>query len=266
MTERVVVRNGGASATLPVRRRRHRIFLLVMAMVSAAALLWRGGTDADDHSTPHVVFISIDALLPEDLARPHPRLELPALQALGAAGATAAGVEGAYPSGTFPAHATFVTGVRPARHGVFEEWRFEASAIQAPTLWERASASGLRTAAVSWPATVGAPIDALIPEIEQYSDRDDWLDAVRAVSTPALVDEVVAAMGGFGPRENRHPERRDAFTAAAAAHVLRTRRPHLLLVRFVEVNLARHVAGRTAPEVDAALVRIDARVGEIVSR
>jgi Type I phosphodiesterase / nucleotide pyrophosphatase len=164
--------------------------------------------------------------------------------------------------------------VRPSRHGIVQntlfrlpeqEWRFEASGLHAPTLWERASASGLVTAAVSWPVTVGASIDLLIPELPQYPEEETWLELARRHSTPGLVDEVVATMGGFGPEDNQRPERLDRFTTAAAVHVLKTWRPNLLLLRLVEVSRARQVLGLADPVVDAALLRLDARVGDIAA-
>ena len=246
-------------------RRQQRAAILAGVAVSIAALLWRVTLGAGDPPTRHVVLVAIDGLLPADVggAAEHPSLR--ALERLAATGVTAAGLQGAFPALTFPAHATLVTGVGPARHQILDDWIFDASRLQAPALWQRASDAGLTTAAVSWPGTVGAPIDALIPDLPQFPVGGTWLEAARAASTPGLVDAVASGMGGFGARDNERPDQRDRFTASAAAHILRTRQPNLLLVRFVEVGLARYVAGRRGAEVSAALARADARVAEVVS-
>lgn len=255
-------------------RRLYRALLITAAASPVGAFPSPGCLAADTRAARHVVLISVDGLLPEDLAPRHPRLSLPRLEALARAGVIAEGLEGVYPSLTFPAHATIATGVRPSRHGIVQntlfrlpeqEWCFEAAGLRAPTLWEQASAHGLVTAAISWPSTVGASIDHLVPALPQYPEEGTWLELARRSSTPGLMEEVVATLGGFGSEDSQRPEWRDLFTASAARHILKTWRPNLLLVRFVELGLARQVLGRVDPVVDASLLRLDARVGEIVA-
>jgi predicted AlkP superfamily pyrophosphatase or phosphodiesterase len=67
-------------------------------------------------------------------------------------GAHASGVVGVLPTLTFPSHTTLITGVDPARHGVFNNvtfdptainqdgWYWYASDIKVPTLWDAAKA------------------------------------------------------------------------------------------------------------------------------
>jgi predicted AlkP superfamily pyrophosphatase or phosphodiesterase len=93
-------------------------------------------------------------------------------------GAHALGVEGVFPTVTYPSHTSMITGVRPAVHGIIQnrifeaptdtqtrEWYWFAEALKTETLWSVAKKAGLVTASVGWPVTVGADIDYNVPEI-----------------------------------------------------------------------------------------------------
>ena len=99
----------------------------------------------------------------------------PALRRLAQSGAFAEGVVGVTPTVTYPSHTTIVTGVLPAVHGIYNNrifdpentsngsWYWYARDIKVPTLAGILKTRGMKTAAVSWPATVGADIDYLVP-------------------------------------------------------------------------------------------------------
>lgn len=224
----------------------------------------------------HVVLISVDGLRPDYyLPNPQRKTVTPALDALRARGSWAEAVISQFPSLTYPAHTSIVTGVRPARHGIVNNtyfdpltgsnaWMFDNAAMKVPALWDAARAAGLTTAGVSWPVTVGAKIDYLLPETNQAPRDSTWLDLMRRQSTPGLVDAVVKRLGGFEPNANRDYFQRDRFSAAAAAHIIETHRPNLLLVHLVEADTAQHQFGPHSPEAVAAIGRVDGRIAEIV--
>lgn len=245
------------------------------ALLLAAAAAWAWGAQAPAPQARHVVLVSIDGLRPAAYGPADGAPLMPVLDRLRARGSWAEGVVGQYPSLTYPSHASIATGVRPARHGIVSntrfapetgsaEWYFEHEALRAPALWDRARAAGLRVGAVSWPVTVGAPIEYLVPETNQAPRDRTWLDLVREQSTPGLVDAVVERLGGFGPRDHLDYAQRDRFAAAAAAHIVERHRPHLLLVHLVESDGAQHAHGPDSAEARAAFARVDARLGEIV--
>lgn len=253
--------------------RRIAAWSLVLALVCTS--LSAGRAQPAGRQADHVVIISIDGLLPEYGARPGDfGLSLPALEALRDAGSVADGVVGQYPSSTYPSHTSIVTGVTPARHGIFHntkldaagpgEWYFESDAIRVPTLWDVARAAGLKTAGVSWPVTVGGTIDVLYPETNQAPRDTTWLDLARRQSTPGLIDAVVAELGGFGANDNRDPIQRDRFAAAVARHIVLKERPNLLLIHLMETDSAQHAHGPHSAEAKAAFARVDAHVGAIV--
>ena len=200
---------------------------------------------------------------------------MPALEALRARGSWAEGVIGQYPSLTYPSHTSIATGVTSRRHGVSQNthfdpengsgaWIYESSAIRVPAIWDLAAASGLTTAGVSWPVTVGAKIDYLVPETHQAPPDMTWLELARRQSTPGLIDAVAARLDPPGPATALSYHERDRFSAAAATYIIEQHRPNLMLVHLVEVDGARHSRGPDSPEAFAALERVDGRIGEIV--
>lgn len=257
-----------------------RRFALVTGLLATAAI-GRAQQNAppattQPRATDHVVVISIDGFRPAMyLESATEGLTLPHLQALRQAGSAAEGVEVSHPSMTYPSHTSLATGVRPARHGVISNtmfdppigsprWYYEFSAVKVPALWDRAKAGGLTTAGASWPVTVGATMDVLFPESNQAPPDSTWLARARADSTPGLVDAVVKELGGYGENDNRVAIQRDRFTAAMAAHIIRTRRPNLLMIHLMETDTAQHADGPGSVAARDAIQRIDAHVGAIV--
>lgn len=235
-----------------------------------------GGTSAQRGAAARepirqVVMISIDGLRPEYLLEADALgLAIPRLRRLLADGAVAAGVVSVWPTVTYPAHATLVTGARPARHGVatnypFDpdgarrgEWLWRADTIRTRTLWDATRAAGLVSAACYWPVTVGADIDWNYPQLwRTKTDDDDAL--LRDAATRGLAAEMAAAIGKL-PAEHRS----DVERARGAAWLLREKRPHLLLAYLTDLDSIQHAEGPFSRGSKAVLESIDAGVGRIV--
>jgi predicted AlkP superfamily pyrophosphatase or phosphodiesterase len=224
----------------------------------------------------HVIVISIDGFRPANYLDPAgERVTIPNLLALRDAGSAAEGVQVAHPSMTYPSHTSIATGMHPARHGIVSNtmfdpplgsprWYYEFEAVKVPAIWDLARGRGLKTAGASWPVTVGARIDVNFPESNQAPPDSTWLARARADSTPGLVDAVVKELGGFGENDNRNPVQRDRFTAAMAAHIIRTERPNLLMIHLMETDTAQHADGPGSPAAREAIERIDAHIGAIL--
>ncbi len=242
--------------------------------------LWPPGATATaqraQRLAEHVILISIDGLRADYyLPLPTRQAKMPTLDALRARGSWADGVIGQFPSLTYPSHTSLATGARPARHGVVQNtrfdpsggggtWFFENSTLKIPALWDAAKSAGLTTAGISWPVTVGAKIDYLLPETNQAPRDSTWLDLMRQQSTPGLVDAVVARLGSFEPNANRDYVQRDRFSVAAAAVILEKYRPNLTMIHLVEADTAQHEFGPNSPEALAALGRIDSAIAAIL--
>jgi arylsulfatase A-like enzyme len=250
--------------------------LFIVAALLLAAMPGRA-QDALRPLARRVVLISVDGLRPDYyLPGAGREVRTPALDSLRARGSWAEGVVGQYPSLTYPSHTSIATGARLARHGVFgntrfdrtagaDQWYFESSALTVPALWDAAKHAGLTTAALSWPVTVGANIDYLIPETNQAPRGTTWLDLARTQSTPALVDAVVARLGGFPGTDPRTYMERDRFMTAAAALVIERHKPNLLMLHLVEADGAQHQHGPNSPEAIAAVEHVDAKIAEVVN-
>lgn len=253
-----------------------RLCLLLVALAALAASVPDRGHAQAPEAGRHVILVSIDGFRPALYLDPDREgVRIPHLRALAAAGSVADGVEVAMPSMTYPSHTTIATGVRPARHGIVSNtrfdppagspaWYYEFEAMRATPIWALARSRGLVAAGVSWPVTVGAAMDVLYPESNQAPPDESWLARARRDSTPGLVDAVVGELGGFGENDNRQAIQRDRFAAATAVHIIRSAKPHLLLVHLMETDSAQHADGPGSPASREAIERIDAHLGAIV--
>ena len=232
--------------------------VFVVSLLSCAALAAQ--------RPQHVVVISVDALRPVEYVHPGENgPKIPTLREMVRGGCASPGVTGVFPTLTVPSHTTMVTGRYPAEHGIdsgapldpFDRTTtgisYHAEVIKTPTLWDVARKAGVTTGAVYWPATVGAPIDHLIPFLGIGSDGD--LAALRAMGTPGLVREVEEQYGRVRPDSLD-----DTQLAQAAAYILTKYRPNLLLVRLVTLDLVQHLFGPGSPPARATLEKIDAHL------
>ncbi len=220
-----------------------------------------------------LVVLSVDGMPPAFYLQPEKfGLKVPTLRRLVNEGTYAEAVESVYPSVTYPAHASIVTGVLPRRHGIYSHlaspditqdprpWRWDAAGIRVPTLWDRAHAAGLSTAALSWPVTVGSAIAWHIPEVWNPKSSDPYSDlsVVARLSTPGLLPELLEVLGG----NKIHPAANRA-RGDAVIHLLHRYRPNLLLAHFVEFDHAAHRYGPFAPEALATIETMDTEIARI---
>ena len=80
-----------------------------------------------------VVVISSDAMVGEDL---NYYKTLPSYQKYFQGGAEITNVSSIYPTVTFPAHATMMTGMYPDRHGIFSNMQLIPEADPTPWQWD----------------------------------------------------------------------------------------------------------------------------------
>lgn len=246
-----------------------------LGLLAAAALAFgaRAGASQDPGGRiERVVLISIDGLRPEFYL--DEAYEAPTLRELVRRGAHARGVEGVFPSVTYPSHASIVTGVRPWKHGIYantlwtergstRDWHWHARDLRARTLWDAAREKGVPTAITYWPVSVGARADWVLGEIWDPEGRETAA-RLQAAATPGLLLELCLALGV--PREKIAEDKSaiDAFVSGAAAYVFRRYRPALQFVHLLQVDEAQHREGRDGPGVRDAVRRQDAQVARIL--
>ena len=187
-------------------------------------------------------------------------------------GRIALGLTGPFPTVTYTAHTSLVTGASPDRHGILANrpfdpkyenqagWYWYAESIKAETLWDAARAAGKTTGAVYWPVTVGARIDDNFPQMWRAKvDEDDKL--LRALMSPSLVAGYARDYPLLPAEHRTDHERGDA-----AEYLLRERKDDLTLVYFTDLDEAEHAHGPGSREALATLERIDAKLRARASR
>ena len=103
-----------------------------------------------------VVVVSSDAMVGEDLEI---YKDMPSYKRLFEGGAMVRKVSSIYPTVTFPAHATMMTGFYPAHHGIFSNmqlipgsdptpWQWNSDFLHTTDIFKEAKKKGLSTAAV----------------------------------------------------------------------------------------------------------------------
>lgn len=222
-----------------------------------------------------VVVISIDGLRPDYvLEADRHGLKIPNLRRMLAEGSHASGVRGVVPTVTYPSHTTLVTGVSPARHGIVANttfdplnrnqggWYWYAEDIRVATLWDVARDSGITTANVHWPVTVGAPFTWNLPQLWRTGEPDDR-KLVRALSTNGLVITLERELGE--PYANGADEsiEGDERRARFAVRLIVGKRPGLTLTYFTALDHVQHETGPFSAASMATLERIDAIVGRV---
>lgn len=213
-----------------------------------------------------VVVISSDAMVGEDLEY---YKTLPSWKKYFRGGAEITDVSSIYPTVTFPAHATMMTGMYPDRHGIFSNmqlipqadptpWQWDSSFLTCTDIFHAAKAAGKTTAAVFWPVTAGNPaIDYHIADYWAQGGDDTTEKAfARAGASPEVLEIAAKHRSLFEGCEREHPQR-DAFGMACAADIIRRFQPDLLLVHPANLDAARHASGVFGPHIDRALEELD---------
>jgi predicted AlkP superfamily pyrophosphatase or phosphodiesterase len=245
--------------------------MLKRALILLALMAWSALAAAP------VVMISIDGLRPDYVTKADEhKLSIPTLRRFVTEGTYADGVTGVLPTVTYPSHTTLVTGVAPARHGIFSNnvfdpemhnmlgWFWYAEDIRVPTLWDAASAAGLATASVNWPVTVGQKsIRYNIPEYWRGSAEEDR-KLLRALSTAGLLDDVEKAAGPYAAGDRAGTDD-DAVRARAAAWILEKYRPRFLTLHLSALDHSEHGHGPFSEEANRTLESLDGEVSRVIA-
>lgn len=224
----------------------------------------------------HVVLVSIDGLVPDSYLHPDEHgLRVPTLRRFVAQGAFSDGALSTFPSVTYPAHTSMVTGVWPSRHGIVSNqsfdpldqnkgaWFWYREELKAKPIWELAYDAGYETALVSWPVTVGARATWLLVDYWRANNPED-LKLVRALSTPGLAQRVEQSFPGYASRA-APPNTADQAGVDVAAQILREGKPALLLLHIFQVDSAQHGHGVWSEQALAAIENADQQLARLLA-
>lgn len=223
-----------------------------------------------------VIVISIDGMMAEAYNDPDRHgLKLPTLRRMVAEGVSASGVESIFPSVTYPAHTTLVTGAPPGVHGIGSNrepdpldrndggWRWYAEDIAVPTLWQEVERAGKHAAIVQWPVTVGGAATFTVPEYWRAGTPDDQ-KLQRALATPGLLEAIEREHPTLW-QELTPPNVHDEAQFAIASYLATHEDPALTLVHVWQTDDAQHDHGPWSPEAIAALEHTDGLLGGLLA-
>lgn len=244
----------------------------IVALLVAVCTIYTG-TMAQNQKAKYVILVSIDGFR-SDFYK-DPSWPAPHLQQLAKQGVYAQGVNGVFPTVTYPSHTTLITGVTPSRHGILYntvfapggeggQWYTDSKQIQAQTLWDAVRKAGLRSASVSWPVSVGAPVDYNIPEIWSRENPSDRRGATAQYATPkGLFEEAVAnATGQMQINDyNLTSPSMDQNLARIAGYIIRTYKPNLLTIHLPCTDGAQHAEGRESDLLRRTIAGADNAIG-----
>lgn len=219
----------------------------------------------------YLIILSLDSLSTEDFKCAK---ELEGFKELINNGSYIENVESIYPSLTYPAHATVVTGRYPKNHGIVSnkvidegvvdrDWYWYRSYISGDTLYDAARREGLKTAALLWPVAAGAKINYNLPEIWSVKNsQSDILKLLKSGSKAYMIDLELK----FGKmRQGIKQPYLDDFVCASAAYTIKSKKPNLMLVHFIDLDTQKHEYGVDSKEASDALKRLDKKIQDIIS-
>lgn len=218
----------------------------------------------------HLIVLSFDAMSSEDYQY---MKNLPNFKFILDNGTHIAKVNSVYPTLTYPAHTSIITGMLPKNHGIVNntlfqpgrmspDWYWYRKYIKCPTLYDLARKKGLKTAALLWPVTAGANIDYNLPEIWP----NKWYENQALVSLlSGTLCYVLKLNNKFGKlRKGISQPFLDDFILQSTLYTIKSKMPNLLLVHFTDVDTNRHLYGYNSKEAVDAIHRHDFRLGEIL--
>lgn len=220
--------------------------------------------------TKYMIVISLDAVSSKDL---EVMKKLPNISKLIEEGTVIKNVKTIYPSLTYPAHVSIVTGKYPVNHGITNNtvlkikdknpnWNWYGNKIKGETLFELAKNAGLKTAAIVWPVTGKLKIDYNMPEI---FETKPWHNQIIMSALAGTIGYQLKLNNKFGHiRKGTEEPYLDDFVTECTKYTIENYKPNLTMIHLIDVDSHRHDYGYESKEALEALYRHDKRVGEII--
>ena len=198
-----------------------------------------------------LVVVSFDAMVYEDLAL---LADEPCFGRILRDGARVNRIKTIYPSLTYPAHTSILTGVSTGRHGIVNnepalfgnlkcDWYWFHEKVEVPDLHDAAKAAGLKTASVFWPVSGAHPhIDYNVAEYWAQG-KGDTLEAAykRAGTSEELWRDVVVPL--IPSLDSWESPVTDEGKIRLACEMIRRYQPELLTLHLGQVDYYRHRYG-----------------------
>jgi len=220
-----------------------------------------------------VILVSVAGLTPDLYLRaPTP---MPILADLARAGVAAEFVGSVAPAAAYPVHTSLVTGRPPNDHGIPADHMlgdrgvrraryWHASYVRGPTLWQSAIDARIGVASLDWPATLGAAIPLLLPDVLPTRRGERWSDLLAETATPWLLE--LARGRSEELTESAKPgASRDALLVDVACKVVAAEPPPgLVLLRLSQTEPVLRAQGPHSQQAGEAFARVDGDLGDLL--
>jgi predicted AlkP superfamily pyrophosphatase or phosphodiesterase len=226
----------------------------------------------------HVILVTIDGFRPEFYL--DSTYAMPTVREFMKNGVAAQGLNPVFPSVTYPDHTTMVTGVTPAKHGIYYntpfepegatgKWYWDYKLIKVPTLWGAMHKAGKTTACVRWPVTFDAPIDYRIPEYWNYKDMSDAREYTAAATQPASLwkevqDNATGLLEADDLNANNDELIQDENVARMAGYIIKKYKPNFIALHLACTDHYEHENGRDHYMVKASVAGADRAIKTLV--
>lgn len=181
-------------------------------------------------------------------------------------------VEPVYPTLTYPAHVSMMTGKLPNEHGVINntliqpgrrrpDWYWYRKYVNSDTVYDAATRNGLVTAGLLWPVTAKSKIKYHMPEI--FANRP-WQNQISVSLSSGSFYYQIDLVRRFGHIFNsfNQPDL-DNFVLECSLYTIKKYKPNLMLIHFTDADTQKHKYGANSNEVKEAIRRHDIRLSKI---
>ncbi len=214
----------------------------------------------------HFIIVSFDALSSRDLIN---LKHLPGFQRLKENSSYCLNVSSVYPSLTYPCHTSISTGMYPKNHGVESntllqlnrtspDWNWTRDSIKADTFYDAALRKGLSVCSLLWPVAAKSNITWNLPEIFANRPWQHQIPVTLAHGTPSFLLDINRRFGHL--RNGIRQPQLDLFVEASAHYALKSKRPQVMMMHFVELDAMRHTYGYDSEEAETALKSYDMKL------
>ncbi len=175
-----------------------------------------------------------------------------------------------YPTMTYPAHTSMVTGVDPEIHRIrfnspvdpfgknLNGWMWYAEDIKVKTIADFAKTKNKKTASVYWPVTAGADIDFNIPQYWRGKNIEDE-KILKLLSTKGLYEEISQRTKIIVSEITT-----DAEKVRAGIYIWKNKKPDVLFIYTTDLDTAHHAYGIYSEKAKEKLIAIDSLVKELM--
>lgn len=178
-----------------------------------------------------------------------------------------------YPSLTYPAHTTIVTGKYPINHEVINntlfqlnrqspDWYWQRKYIKSNTIYDLAIEKGLKVASLFWPVSAKSKIQYNMPEI--FSNRF-WQNQILVSALNGSLFYQIELNKKFGYlRKGLEEPYLGDFLQKSVLHTIKKYKPNILMAHYLDIDINRHEHGFYSKEAYDALNRHNEKLGEII--